>query len=70
MTNLPVSDNISRFYGSLDRWPVEPDGINFTQSQVLAVCEHIAITGDCLWHAQHVVLWHNKPCNCAGCKAL
>lgn len=57
---------VTRFFGSLDHWPLESDGINFTQDQIRAIAEHIALTGDCLWHAQSIVLgW--KACHCANC---
>jgi len=56
---------IVKFFGSLDRWPTEP-GSNWTQAQILAVTEHMARTGDCLWHSQSVALgWKN--CHCANC---
>jgi hypothetical protein len=64
---IPVPELIARFFAELHRWPVEPDGINFTQAQIRAICEHIHTTGDCLWHAQFVVMnW--KACYCANCR--
>jgi len=62
---IPVAELIVRFFGKLEQWPVEPDGINLTQAQIRAVCDHIHQTGDCLWHAQHVVL--GGTCHCAQC---
>ena len=63
---LPVPELIQRFFGEIDRYPVEPDGMNLTQTQIRAVCEHIHATGDCLWHAQFVVMkW--ERCQCAQC---
>lgn len=63
---LTVKDIIEKFFGDLSRWPVEPDGRNFTQSQIQAVCQHIFETGDCLWHAQYIVMkW--EICHCADC---
>ena len=57
---------IARFWGDLKQWPIEPDGHNFTQAQIKATAAHIAKTGDCLWHAQTVVM--NWPvCHCAKC---
>lgn len=63
---IPVAELIQRFFGKLEQWPVQPDGINLTQAQIQAVCDHIHRTGDCLWHAQHVVL--GGPCHCAQCE--
>ena len=62
---IPVAELITRFFGDVSRYPVEADGVNFTQAQIQAVCEHIHRTGDCLWHAQHIVL--GGPCHCASC---
>lgn len=57
---------IERHYGALDRWSVEPDGHNPTRAQVIAVCERIQLTGECLWHAQSIVM--NWPvCHCFPC---
>jgi hypothetical protein len=58
---------IQKFFGSLDRWPVKQEGNNFGQDQILAITEHMARTGDCLWHSQTVVMgW--KECHCADCE--
>lgn len=65
MKGIPVDELIVRFFGTLAQWPVAPDGHNFTQAQIKAVCEHIHATGDCLWHAQHVVI--GGTCHCAQC---
>ena len=64
--NLTKEQAIVKFFGDIKRWPVEPDGHNFTQSQIEAIGEHIAKTGDCLWHAETVVMgW--LVCHCAKC---
>jgi hypothetical protein len=64
-TGRTQQECIEKFFGSLDRWPTEP-GSNFTQAQILAITEHMARTGDCLWHSQYVALgW--KSCSCADC---
>jgi len=66
LQNNPVGQIIERFWGDLKRWPAEPDGRNFTQSQITAVAEHISKTGDCLWHAESILMgW--PVCHCADC---
>jgi hypothetical protein len=66
--NLTEAQVIEKFFGDIRRWPVEPDGHNYLQSQIRKVAAHIARTGDCLWHAQAVVLgWPN--CHCADISA-
>lgn len=62
-----VENIIELFYGDLKRWPIEPDGINFTQSQIWAIAEHISKTGDCLWHATATVCGFLDRCHCAKC---
>jgi len=65
LKGLPVAEIVKRFYGDLYRWPIEPDGKNATQAEILALAQHIHKTGDCLWHAQHVVFgW---LCHCSVC---
>lgn len=63
----PVADLIQQFFGAIEQWPVEPKtGVSFTQSQVRSICEHMSGTGDCLWHAQTIVMkW--PVCHCAKC---
>ena len=62
----PVESVIAQFFGDLDRWPMEPDGLNFTQAQVKAICQRIHETGECLWHGEFVVMqW--QTCHCANC---
>lgn len=63
----PVDEIIRQFYGSLDSWPAEPDGLNWTRDQVRKVCQHISETGDCLWHAQAVITGNLANCHCAKC---
>jgi hypothetical protein len=58
---------IEYFYGNLDRWPIEPDGHNWIQSEIKAICQHILETGDCLWHAQSVVKKFTT-CACSDCE--
>ena len=66
----PVEELIKRFYGTLDRWPMEADGTkNWTQPQIIAICEHMSKTGDCLWHSQAIVM-NAAMCNCRACEAL
>jgi hypothetical protein len=69
MTGLkdkPIDEIVFQFYGNLKRWPTEPDGINWTQAEIIAVAKHMSKTGDCLWHAQAVVKkW--TVCHCAYC---
>ena len=62
----PVEFLIAKFFGALENWPFEKDGRNFTQSQIVATCQYISNTGDCLWHAQSVV--QGTRCNCAPCR--
>jgi hypothetical protein len=60
---------IERFYGELKRWPMEPDGHNPTQAQIVAICQHISDTGDCLWHAKFIV--GKEPCcHCSNCRPV
>lgn len=62
-----VESLIEKFFGQLNRWPVEPDGHNHTQEQIKCICEHMSATGDCLWHAQTIVMgW--PVCHCARCE--
>ena len=58
---------IEFYYGDLDQWPEISDGRNWTKPEIMAICRHILKTGDCLWHAQSVVMvWTNCPCaNCS-----
>ena len=59
---------IQQFYGDLKQWPPtrEPGGRNWGQDEIVRIAQHIARTGDCLWHAQTVVMgW--TICHCAQC---
>lgn len=61
-----VPQIISRFFGDPSQWPVESNLKKFTQAKILAIAEHIDRTGDCLWHAEFVVMgW--DTCHCAKC---
>jgi len=67
MKGAPVEAIIERFFGDLKQWPLEPDGHNFTQAQIRDIADHIHATGDCLWHAQSIVMqW--PACHCAACE--
>lgn len=58
---------IGFFWGDFDRWPMtSEDGRTWTQPEILAVARHILKTGDCLWHAQSVVMVLTE-CPCAKC---
>ncbi len=61
-----VPNIIARFFGTLSQWPVESDLKKFTQAKILAIAEHIDRTGDCLWHAEFVVMGRDT-CHCAKC---
>ena len=66
LNGMSKDEIIVHFFGDLKRWPVEPDGHNWTQLQIEKIAEHIEKTGDCLWHAMSVVMvWTN--CHCADC---
>ena len=61
----PVDAIIERFYGDISRWPLESKEGTYSQSEIRAICTHISCTGNCLWHAQSIVMqW---PCACANC---
>lgn len=62
----PVPELIERFFGDLKRWPVVADSRNMTQANVQAICQRMSDTGDCLWHAEFVVMGWDK-CHCAVC---
>jgi hypothetical protein len=66
-SNKTQEQCIALFFGDLKRWPAEPDGTNnFNQPQILAITEHMARTGDCLWHSMFMALGH-KTCSCSPC---
>jgi hypothetical protein len=67
LKGLTIAVIIEKFFRDINRFPVEPDGLNWTQSQIRAVAEHISATGDCLWHAQSIV--SNTQCYCARCES-
>lgn len=66
----PTEKIIERFWGDLKRWPIEPDGINISQAQILEIATHIHTTGDCLWHATAVLQNRLATCHCANCQPV
>lgn len=57
---------VTRFFGDLKRWPKERNQGTWSQPDILLICERIAESGDCLWHAQALVMgW--EVCHCARC---
>jgi hypothetical protein len=63
----PTAELIKHFFGELNKWPTQPEGHNHTQAQIVAYCEHMSQTGDCLWHSMAVVKNQLATCQCAVC---
>jgi hypothetical protein len=64
-----IESLIKDFFGDIQRWPIEPDGLNFTQDMITRICTRIHQTGDCLWHAEFIVMGWDK-CHCAKCSPV